>query len=211
MHGHCAGDRTGGRGGLERLPAAPRTRLRAQTGPHRIPLASPYTFLSTVGGFVVLLVLLPLELFLDKAPRWDALNDRFGAFYRPVDRRAYHGRDDEGTSLPGILAALIGAAVAFGMHFLKIRYRRPLTPVLAGMATPIASFTEDLLVVLVGFARADRAGGRPHPADARRRARRMAGSASSRAGTCTDSPGDDTRARHATLTRSDSRCILSSD
>ncbi len=120
-------------------------------GPHRIPLAAPFTFLSTIGGFLILLILLPIELFLDKAPRWDALNDRFGAVYRPLAGALIMVATTRGTSLPGIVAAIIGAAVAFGMHLLKIRYRRPLTPVLAGMATPVASFVEDLLAALIGF------------------------------------------------------------
>lgn len=117
----------------------------------RIPIGPPYTFLSSNGGLFALLLLLPLELFGDKAPVWDVRNDRLGLVYRPVAGALIMLATTKGTSLPGILAALIGAALALGMHSLKIRYRHPLAGLLGGLPTPVASAGEDFLVILVCF------------------------------------------------------------
>jgi hypothetical protein len=121
----------------------------------RIPIAPPYTFLSGPIGLIALLVaLLPIELFVDKAPGPDARNDRFGALYRPAAGALIMLATTKDTALPGILAALIGAALALGTHLLKVRYRRPLATLMAGLVTPVASALEDgavLLISLVGM------------------------------------------------------------
>ena len=118
----------------------------------RIPIGSPFTFLSSNGGLFALLMLLPLELFGDKAPGWDARNDRLGTVYRPVAGALIMLATTKNTALPGVLAAVIGAALALGMHALKVRYRRPLVSLLAGLPTPVASAGEDFAVALICFA-----------------------------------------------------------
>jgi hypothetical protein len=122
---------------------------------HHVPIASPYTFLSSVAGLIVLLaVLLPIELFIDKAPGPDALNDRFALYYRPAAGALIMLAMTKDTALPSILAALIGAALALGAHLLKVRYRRPLATLYGGVMTPVASAMEDgavLLICLVGL------------------------------------------------------------
>lgn len=118
----------------------------------RIPLGSPSTFIASTGGLFVLLMLLPVELFLDKSPGMDARNDRAAQFYRPIAGALIMLGTTTHTRLPPILAAIIGAAAAFGMHYLKTRYRRPLTRMMGGITTPVASAVEDFAVVLVCFA-----------------------------------------------------------
>jgi hypothetical protein len=127
----------------------------AHRASHRIPIASPYTFLSSIIGMIVLLaVLLPIELFIDKAPGPDARNDRFGVVYRPIAGALIMLATTKDTALPGVLAALIGAALALGMHLLKVGYRRPLAALYGGVLTPVASAMEDgavLLIALIGL------------------------------------------------------------
>lgn len=119
----------------------------------RLGLRAPYTALSHPLALILLLVaLLPIELFLDKIPGWDARNDRFGALYRPLAGALVMAALTQRTVLPGVGAALIGAAVAFGMHTLKVRYRRPLASLLAGIVAPVASGAEDAAVLLVTVA-----------------------------------------------------------
>lgn len=117
----------------------------------RIPIASPWTFIASNGGLIVLLALLPVELFGDKAPGWDAQNDRLGMIYRPIAGALIMLATTKQTGLPGVLAALIGAALALGMHLLKVRYRRPLVGVMAGIPIPVASVGEDFAVALACF------------------------------------------------------------
>lgn len=117
----------------------------------RIPIASPWTFIASNGGLIVLLALLPVELFGDKAPGWDAQNDRLGMIYRPIAGALIMLATTKQTGLPGVLAALIGAALALGMHLLKVRYRRPLVGVMAGIPIPVASAGEDFAVALACF------------------------------------------------------------
>lgn len=115
----------------------------------RIPVGSPYTFLSSNGGLLVLLVLLlPIELFADKAPSIEKVNNRAGLIYRPVVGALIMLATTKDTGLPAIVAAVIGVALALGMHLLKVRYRHPLSGILGGMPTPIASAAEDFFVAI---------------------------------------------------------------
>lgn len=114
----------------------------------RIPIGSPYTFLSSNGGILALLILLPIELFGDKAPSTETINDRLGIVYRPVAGALIMLATTADTGLPAILAAIIGAALALGMHLLKVRYRRPLSGILGGIPTPVASAAEDFFVLI---------------------------------------------------------------
>ncbi len=114
----------------------------------RIPIGSPYTFLSSNGGILALLLLLPIELFGDKAPSIERVNDRLGLIYRPVAGALMMLATTKGTGLPAVLAAVIGAALALGMHLLKVRYRRPLSGILGGIPTPVASAGEDFFVAM---------------------------------------------------------------
>ncbi|MGI8687899.1 MAG: DUF4126 domain-containing protein [Thermomicrobiales bacterium] len=114
----------------------------------RVPIGSPYTFLSSNGGLLALLLLLPIELFGDKAPSSETVNNRLGLVYRPVAGALIMLATTTGTGLPGILAAIIGAALALGMHLLKVRYRRPLGGILGGLPSPAASAGEDFFVAV---------------------------------------------------------------
>ncbi len=114
----------------------------------RIPIGSPYTFLSSNGGLLVLLLLLPIELFGDKAPSSETINDRLGLIYRPVVGALIMLATTKETGLPAVAAALIGAALALGMHLLKVRYRRPLSGILSGLPSPAASAGEDFFVAV---------------------------------------------------------------
>ncbi len=119
---------------------------------HRVTFAGPFAFLGSVAGLLVLLVLLPVEIILDKIPRLDARNDRLAAVYRPVAGAVVLlGAVQPETLLAGVLAAALGAATAFGMHLLKTRYRRPLVHVIAGMIVPLASLVEDFASALIAF------------------------------------------------------------
>ncbi len=114
----------------------------------RIPIGSPYTFLSSNIGLLMLLLLLPIELFGDKAPKSERLNDRLGLVYRPVAGALIMLATTTRTGLPAVLAAIIGAALALGMHLLKIRYRHPLSGILSGLPSPAASAGEDFFVAV---------------------------------------------------------------
>jgi hypothetical protein len=126
--------------------------LLALAFPHRlrgrVPIGSPYTFLSSNGGILALLILLPIELFGDKAPSTETINDRLGIVYRPVAGALIMLATTADTGLPAVLAAIIGAALALGMHLLKVRYRRPLSGIMGGIPTPVASAAEDFFVLI---------------------------------------------------------------
>ena len=78
----------------------------------RVPIGSPYTFLSSNGGILALLILLPIELFGDKAPSTETINDRLGMVYRPVAGALIMLATAVDTGLPAVLAAIIGAHAA---------------------------------------------------------------------------------------------------
>lgn len=118
---------------------------------HRVVLAPPYIALSGTLALLLLLLLLPVELLLDKIPDMDARNDRFGVVYRPVAGALAMLAVTGQAGIAAVFLALLGAALALAMHLLKVRYRRPLTGVMGGLPVPIASVAEDFLVVLISF------------------------------------------------------------
>lgn len=125
-------------------------------------IPAPYRALSNPFVIGALLLVLSVEIFADKIPGIDAKNDRAGAVYRPLAGAVLMAVATADMVLPGVVAAVIGAAVAFGTHLLKVRYRRRVGRVLAGLGHPVASMAEDatsafvsvlaVLLPAVGFA-----------------------------------------------------------
>lgn len=115
----------------------------------RVGLVAPYDLLASTGGIIGLLLLLPVEVFGDKIPGLDARNDRFGLVYRPLAGAVAMAAVTRDTPLPALIAALMGGAVALGMHLLKVWYRHPLAQFKGGVGQSLASFWEDILCATV--------------------------------------------------------------
>ncbi len=117
-----------------------------------VELDSPYDWISSAGGLLVLLLILPLELVGDKIPRLDHYNDLLHTVLRPLAGAfgfmAIATQDDH---LNAWVAAALGLAIAAGVHLWKMRSRVAITSATAGLGNPIVSMLEDAVVIVVAI------------------------------------------------------------
>ena len=117
----------------------------------RIDLASPYSWISSTAGIIVILLLLPIELGADKLPGIDAMSDRIHTVIRPLVGGFMAMALASAHRPDGIhvwIAGLLGFLVAAGVHWYKMRSRPVVTSATNGMGNPFLSITEDMAAIL---------------------------------------------------------------
>lgn len=117
-----------------------------------IELDTPYDFLSSGWGIIILLIVLPIELIPDKIARIDHLNDLLHTAIRPASGAiafmAYASQDDE---LQPVVGLILGLLVAAGVHWFKSSNRPHITLTTRGIGNPFASMVEDGLAILLAL------------------------------------------------------------
>ncbi len=117
-----------------------------------VELDSPYDWVSSPIGLVVLLLVLPLELIGDKIPRLDRYNDRLHSIIRPLAGgfgfMALASQDDQ---LNVWVSGALGLAIAAVTHVWKMRSRLAVADATSGLGTPIVSMLEDAVVIVVSI------------------------------------------------------------
>lgn len=115
-----------------------------------IELRYPFDVLSSRWVILALLLILPLELILDKIPRVDTVSDRVHMGIRisagAIAMMAITGQSD---GFHPLLGAGMGAVAAGVAHVAKARARPAITRATAGIANPFVSMVEDFAVVIV--------------------------------------------------------------
>jgi hypothetical protein len=98
----------------------------------------------------VLAVLLLVEVFLDKIPAVDTINDGIQSFVRPVAGAVLFAASS-GTvgEVHPIVALICGLLVAGGVHAVKATARPLVTGTTAGTLNPVVSTAEDVLSLIV--------------------------------------------------------------
>lgn len=162
-----------------------------------IRLEAPYDLLSNTWVLVTIGVLLSVEVFADKLPGIDSINDLVGTVVRPAAGAILALASTREVGLDPVLATILGLLFAGSAHGVKATARPVLTTVTGGLANPVVSMIEDvvaagavvltllaplvgallvllLLVILVLIwrwlrTRLARAGRRPDPAGLKRR------------------------------------------
>ncbi len=110
----------------------------------RIELAAPYDVISSTPGIIVILLLLPIELFADKIPGVDHISDLAHTFVRPVVGAVIGAAVADGSQELNVLAAaLVGLTGAGVTHTAKTSIRPAITGSTGGVGNPIASMVED--------------------------------------------------------------------
>ena len=116
-------------------------------------LDRPYTAISSLGGIVTLLVLVTVELVVDKIPRADLINDILGSAVRPAAGAlccmSLAASDD---SLHPVLALIAGLVIAGAMHWWRAGWRRVVEVESRGIGTPLVSIVEDAICGLTAVA-----------------------------------------------------------
>jgi Domain of unknown function (DUF4126) len=109
-----------------------------------IELAAPFDDLSTTPGLIVLAVLFVADLVGDKVPVVDSLLHAVGAVVAPVSGAAlFAGQTGTETDLPALVAAVLGAVTAGGVHAGRAAARPAATAGTLGTTNPVISAAED--------------------------------------------------------------------
>jgi len=117
-----------------------------------ITLTSPFDFLSSNAGILLLLLLLPIELIADKIPRVDHMNDRLHTVLRPISGAiCFMSLADEEQQLNIWIAGILGIALSGGVHWWKMRTRPQITAGTRGLGNPYASLIEDFVAIAVSL------------------------------------------------------------
>jgi hypothetical protein len=108
-----------------------------------ISLGRPYDYLSSNVGIGLLLLLLTVEIVVDKVPGADHVNDLIQSVIRPAAGALLMMAGTEDGALSPALAFVIGLLAAGTVHAAKATTRPLLTVTTGGIANPFISFIED--------------------------------------------------------------------
>lgn len=117
-----------------------------------VDLESPYDRISSPGGLILILLVLPLELVGDKIPRFDHYNDVLHTALRPfAGAFCFMAIASQHDDLNVWLAAVLGVSLSAGMHAWKMRSRIAITTATSGLGNPLVSLLEDGIVIVVAI------------------------------------------------------------
>lgn len=115
----------------------------------KVTLAQPYDFISSTWFILALLVLLAVEIVVDKIPGFDHANDLIQSVIRPASGAVLlmATTNDENVINP-VIAMILGLGVAGGVHAVKTVSRPAVTISTGGLGNPIVSMIEDGIAVV---------------------------------------------------------------
>jgi hypothetical protein len=116
-----------------------------------VDLPRPYDVMSSKAGIAMLLVLLTMDLLLDKIPRLDHLNDLIGTTLRPAAGiLAVMAVTADRGEIDPVVALLLGMTVAVAVHAYKAMNRiRLATASVSSIRQPMVSLVEDGIAAVV--------------------------------------------------------------
>ena len=111
-----------------------------------IQLQPPFTLLTDTWVLGALVVLLTIEVFADKIPAVDTVNDIIQSFIRPVAGgilfASYTGAVN---GLDPTLGFILGLVSAGSVHAIKATTRPMITATTGGLGNPLVSLVEDIV------------------------------------------------------------------
>lgn len=118
-----------------------------------VTLNGPYDALSSNVGIAILVVLLTIEVTVDKVPGLDHANDILQSFVRPAAGAVVALASTSGivTVNPAIMV-LLGLVFAGSVNAVKVTTRPAVTVGTAGMFNPLVSIAEDFLATIASLA-----------------------------------------------------------
>jgi hypothetical protein len=117
-----------------------------------ITLKPPWDVLESWWVIGVLVILLLIELLVDKVPAVDTINDAIQTFIRPVAGAILFAASSGviGETHP-VLALICGLLVSGGVHAAKATARPIITGTTAGTLNPVVSVIEDIVALVVAI------------------------------------------------------------
>lgn len=109
-------------------------------------LEKPFDVMTSWWVIGVLIVLLIIEMLVDKIPAADTVNDIINTLIRPAAGAIlFAASANIVTDISPVLSIILGLLVAGGVHAVKATARPVLTATTAGVANPIVSTAEDVV------------------------------------------------------------------
>lgn len=113
---------------------------------HLLTLSSPLDTLMHPVVMGVLVLLLALEVVVDKVPGADHVNDMAQTFVRPAAGAVlFLGGSGAAGHVPPLVLLIAGLVTAFGVHATKAAVRPAVNVATLGVGTPVVSVLEDVL------------------------------------------------------------------
>ena len=117
-----------------------------------VDLPTPYNWLSSNVGLLVILLLLPLELIPDKIAKGDHISDLIHTAIRPgAAALAFMAVAHQNDDIHLVIALLFGLVIGGAVHWLKATSRPGITDTTNGLGNPIISLLEDALAGLLAL------------------------------------------------------------
>jgi hypothetical protein len=116
-----------------------------------IKLNPPFDLLANEFVIVALIVLLAIEVIVDKIPAADSLNDAIQTFVRPAAGALLFAASTNAIDVHPILAAILGLVLAFGVHAVKATARPVVTASTGGLGNAFVSVGEDIVSASVSI------------------------------------------------------------
>ncbi len=111
-----------------------------------VQLSAPFDALASWWAIGVLLVLLSIEIFVDKIPAVDTINDTIQTVIRPAAGAILFAASTQViTNIHPVVAIICGLLVAGGVHAVKASARPVVTGMSGGVFNPVVSLTEDVV------------------------------------------------------------------
>lgn len=118
----------------------------------KVDLTQPYDFLSSTGVIILLLVLLGVEIVVDKIPGFDHANDLIQSVFRPAAGAILlMATTNDRDVVNPLIAMVLGLATAGAIHAVKTISRPAVTLSTGGLGNPIVSMIEDGVAVLASI------------------------------------------------------------
>jgi uncharacterized protein DUF4126 len=113
---------------------------------HLLTLSSPLDTLMHPVVIGVLVLLLALEVVVDKVPGADHVNDVAQTFVRPAAGAVlFLGGSGAAGQVPPLVLLIAGLVTAFGVHATKAAVRPAVNVATLGVGAPVVSLVEDLV------------------------------------------------------------------
>ncbi|MDX1414045.1 MAG: DUF4126 domain-containing protein [Candidatus Promineifilaceae bacterium] len=117
-----------------------------------LKLSSPYDLLSSWWVIGILVILLVIEMLVDKVPAVDSINDVIQTFVRPAAGAIlFAGSTSVISDMNPILAIIAGVLVAGGVHATKTVARPAVTATTAGTGNWAVSIVEDITAFVMSL------------------------------------------------------------
>jgi hypothetical protein len=117
-----------------------------------IELAQPYDALTSWWSIGILVILLLIEMFVDKVPAVDSVNDVIQTFIRPAAGAVLFAANAQViTDISPIFTILAGLLLAGSVHVTKGVIRPVVTTTTAGTGNWLVSLIEDLIAFFVSI------------------------------------------------------------